>query len=52
MVFIGQLGLYMGRESWPASVVIATDGGVVGRVQMVVSPKVGLMSEQGKPMSK
>ena len=27
-------------------------GGVVGRVQMVVSPKVGLMSEQGKPMSK
>ena len=52
MVFIGRLGLYMGHESWPASVVIATDGGVVGRVRMVVSPKVGLMSKQGKPTSK
>ena len=32
MVFIGRLGLYMGHESWPASVVIAMDDGVVGRV--------------------
>ena len=39
MVFIGGLELYMGHESWPASAVVATDGGVVGRVRMVISPK-------------
>lgn len=49
-VLLKRQGLYMARKSWPASAVIATDGGVVGRVRMMAIPKMGLMSEQGKPM--